>query len=80
MAMITTTSLSLALGRTVRRKEGGEVPEKTPISRTLTSRPKVRNSLFPHTLPYREMDTKLATNTMDGVVKADPSPPPESKG
>ena len=40
-----------ASGSTVGGKEGGERPEKTPMSKTLATRPMGRESLSPHPTP-----------------------------
>ena len=49
--LATEATTELSLGRTVGGKEGGEGLEKTPMWRTLTSRPMGRELLSPHPNP-----------------------------
>ena len=66
--------------RTVGGKEGGEVPENMPMSRTLVSRLIGRELLSPHPTIYMEMETDLVTKNMVGVAATVHTPPPNSKG
>ena len=59
----TTEMTETASERTVRGKEGEEGREKTPMSRTLTSRSMGRESISRHPTPYTDTKTETDSET-----------------
>ena len=79
VGLSTTTTTEPASGRTVAGKKGREGSKKTPMSRTLTSRPIGRESISPHPTPYIDTEAESATKTMVGLVATIPASLPDSK-
>ena len=79
VGIATTKTMEPASGRTV-KKEGGEGPEKTPISRTLAPRKMGGESRFHHPPPYTYTYKESAKKIMVRAAATAPAPPPNSEG